>query len=266
MAAYKKSPRRPSAFTSWDPVADWYEGWVGPNGSRHHCRLAVPAVLELLELRSGEKILDIGAGQGVLAPFISRGGARYTGVDASERLLQFARKHHGHEGKFILGDAGRLFELPQLHPAEFDAVVFLLSLQDMTPLPAVLQSAAWALRPGGRGVLLLTHPCFHVPRQSGWGWDEGRKLHYRRIDRYLTPLDVPMKAYLGHKNGATRSFHRPLEEYINGLANCGLLLDRLLEIPTYKKFDGAKPNAKAQNLANQEIPLFLGLRARKLQK
>ena len=266
MAAYKKSSGRPTVFTSWEPVADWYDGWVGREGSRHHGRLAVPAVLELLELRPGEKILDIGAGQGVLAPFISKAGAHYLGVEASERLLHLARKHHGREEKFIWGDARRLAALPQLHAAEFDAVVFLLSLQDMTPLEAVLESAAWALRSGGRMVLLLTHPCFHVPRQSGWGWDENRKLHYRRIDRYLTPLCVPMKPYLGQKQGTTRSFHRPLEEYINGLAACGLLLDRLLEIPTYKKIESAQPAAQARNLANQEIPLFMGLRAWKIEK
>ena len=41
------------------------------------------------------------------------------------------------------------------------------------PLEPALASAAWALRPGGRLALLLTHPCFRIPRQSGWGWDEG---------------------------------------------------------------------------------------------
>ncbi len=29
----------------------------------------------------------------------------------------------------------------------------------------------------------------------GWGWDAGRGLIYRRIDRYLTPLKIPMQAY-----------------------------------------------------------------------
>jgi SAM-dependent methyltransferase len=256
---FNKSPPR----TSWDPVADWYSGWVGKDGSKHHRKLVIPVVLELLDPQPGTRILELGAGHGVLVPYIAKAGAKYTGVDVSEKLLRLARKYHGHQGKFVLGDARRLAKLPGLHPAEFDAVVFMLSLQDMEPLQPVLNSASWALKPGGSLVLLMTHPCFRVPRQSGWGWAEKRKLQYRRIDRYLTPLRVPMHAYPGKKAGVTLSFHRPLSEYINCLATCGLLLDRMKEIPTYKVHT-AVAHAKAKDLADQEIPLFLGLRARKV--
>ena len=259
--AQRRRRQEPSARTSWDPVAEWYAGWVGPEGSEHHRRLAIPAVLDMLHPQPGEEVLDIGAGPGALAPHIAEAGARYTGVDASPRLLEAARRQHGSSGRFILGDAARLAALPELRAGAFDGVVFLLSIQDMEPLDDVLRSAAWALREGGRAVLLMTHPCFRVPRQSGWGWDEGRKLRYRRVDRYLTPLPVPMKAY--GDGGATRSFHRPLEMYVNGLAVERMLVDYMWEIPTYKRAPPG-PQASAENLAHSEIPLFLGLRAIKL--
>ena len=112
-------------------------------------------------------------------------------------------------------------------------------------------------------VILMTHPCFRVPRQSGWGWDEGRKLRYRRIDRYLTSLSVPMKAYPGQQMGTTLSFHRPLGEYVNELARVGLVVDCMREIPG-NKIRLPAPENGANERADQEIPLFLGLRARKL--
>ncbi len=112
-------------------------------------------------------------------------------------------------------------------------------------------------------VILLTHPCFRVPRQSGWGWDSARKLQYRRIDRYMTPLPVPLKAYPGRQKGVTISFHRPLQDYINGLCQCGLYIDAMREIPTFQE-PSPGPRAGAIQRSNQEIPLFLGLRARKL--
>ena len=251
------------ARTSWDPVADWYDGWMGEGGSEHHRRLAVPAVIELLDPQPGEEILDVGAGQGVLAKPVAEAQARYTGVDLSDRLLRYARKHHSHRGRFIRGDARRLSELPDLEQGRFDGVVFLLSIQNMDPLRAVLRSAAWALKTGGRLVMLLTHPCFRVPRQSGWGWDEGRKLQYRRVDRYLTPLSVPKKPYRGHQKGVTLDFHRPLQDYVNGLADCGLAIDCIIEIPTHKAC-ASGPRARAANAANREVPLFLGLRAIKI--
>ena len=171
MTRRDRPPRRPATRTSWDPVADWYTGWVGEAGSKHHRQLAIPAVLELLELRRGEKVLDIGCGHGVLAPFVTKAGAQYVGVDASDKLLEYARRHHGRHGRFLLGDARSLPAVRGVREGEYDAAVFLLSLQDMDPLQDVLASATWALKPGGRTVLLMTHPCFRVPRQSGWGWD-----------------------------------------------------------------------------------------------
>ena len=44
---------------------------------------------------------------------------------------------------------------------------------------------------------------------------------------------------------------------------CGLLVDWMQEIPSHKVQEKGM-EAKAENRANQEIPLFLALRARKL--
>lgn len=255
--------RHPAAATSWDPLAHWYDGWVGEGGSEYHRQVAVPTVLRLLVPQSGERILDVGSGQGVLAPSMAAAGARYTGVDASPRLVQFARSHHAGQGRFLVGDARKLDRLPELQGELFDAIVFMLSLQDMDPLESVLAAAESVLEPRGRLVLLLTHPAFRVPRQSGWGWDDGRKLMFRRVDRYLTPLPVPMKPLPGREGAANRSFHRPIEAYVNGLSLHGLLTERIEEIPAHKLTADA-PNSRAANLARREIPLFLGLRARKL--
>jgi ubiquinone/menaquinone biosynthesis C-methylase UbiE len=256
---------KPAASTSWDPLAAWYDGWVGEGGSEHHRLVAIPAILRLLQLQAGESLLDVGAGQGVLAPYVAKAGATYVGIDASPRLLDMARAHHGTMGTFLHGDARALHRIKELKPASFDAAAFLLSLHDMDPLEDVLAEAARMLSPTGRLVLLITHPAFRVPRQSGWGWDEGRKLVFRRVDRYLTPLPVPMKTYRGRDGErTTTSFHRPLHSYVNSLQDCGLLTDRIEEVPAHKlRKDGANP--KANERARQEIPLFLGLRARKIR-
>ena len=256
---------RPGARMGWDAVAGWYDGWVGKGGSEHHRKLAIPSVMRLLALKKGESLLDIGCGQGVLAEQARRGGAAYTGVDVSPRLLEMARKHHkDNQTRFVQADACRLAASKDLKAGEFDAAVFLLSIQDINPLDEALTSAAWALKPGGRLVMLMTHPCFRIPRQSGWGYDENRKLNYRRVDRYLTPLPVPMKAY-GGGSGTTMSFHRPLHEYVNGLAapDVGMMIDHMDEITTYKADEG-RISDKTLAEAEREFPLFMALRARKL--
>lgn len=260
---------KPLASTSWDAIATWYDGWVGEAGSDHHRELAIPTLLDLLAPAKGESILDIGAGQGVLSPYITAAGATYTGIDASPRLLEIARRRHSKHGQFLAGDARNLSAVVGLQPGKFDAVAFLLSVQDMDPLEEVIASAAWALKPGGRIALLLIHPAFRVPRGSGWGWDDGRKLRYRRVDSYLTPQAVPMKTITtssGKQTRPTRSFHRPMSAYINTMSSNGLLLERMLEIPAHRVHAPPNPQEeKANERARQEIPLFLGLRARKIE-
>jgi hypothetical protein len=68
-------------------------------------------------------------------------------------------------------------------------------------------------------------------------------LQYRRVDRYLTPLPVPVETIGNQERRATTRFHRPLHAYVNALGACGFVVDCMKEIAT------------------QEIPLFLGLRA-----
>ncbi|MFN2483485.1 MAG: class I SAM-dependent methyltransferase [Candidatus Limnocylindria bacterium] len=259
-------PRRPApratAPTSWDPLATWYDGWVGEHGSDYHRALVIPAVLRLLEPAAREEILDIGAGQGVLAPLVARSGARYTGVDASPRLVEMARRRHASAGRFLVADARRLAGTAGLTAGGFDAATFVLSIQDMDPLDAVLDSAAWALRPAARIVVLMTHPAFRIPRHSGWGWDEGRKLQFRRIDSYLSEMAVPMKELGGGAPAfRTRSFHRPLSAYVNALAARGFAVDRLEEVPDLAPTRGQARRDRGSERARAEIPLFLGLRA-----
>ena len=231
---------------------------MGERGSRYHQKLVVPTALELLDPRPDEHILDIGGGQGVLAPAITRAGARYTGVDASPRLIDAAVRRHGRTGRFVVGDARDLASVPRLKAGGYDAAVFLLSIQDMDPLEPVFASLDWALRPASRVVIVMTHPAFRQPRHSGWGYDEGRKLTYRRIDSYLTPMAVPMKSVAGET--PTRSFHRPIETYVNGLAGYGFSIDVMRELADLPEGDrpGRRPT---RGKADAEIPLFLALRA-----
>ena len=247
--------------TSWDRVATWYDGWVGDRGSTYHRQLAIPAVLDLLEPRADEAILDVGGGQGVLAPYLAEAGVRVTVIDASARLIAAARRRHaGLRGaRFVAGDARRLSSVVGIEAGSFDAAVFLLSIQDMDSLGDVMGGIDWALRQESRVVLLMTHPAFRQPRHSGWGFDEGRKLTYRRIDGYLTEMAVPMKSLGG--GPPTRSFHRPVSAYVNALADVGFATDAMLELPDLPPDRRPGTATRGDARANAEIPIFLGLRA-----
>jgi SAM-dependent methyltransferase len=268
---FKRAPQRkffsrrpknvkPAAQTSWDPLAEWYDGWMGQDGSYHHREIAVPAVLEMLELQPQDAVLDLGCGQGVLSEKIQAAGAVYTGVDASPSLIEIAKQRHGNSGRFLLGDVTRLASIFELHPASFDAAVFLLSLQDMENLDAALRNALEMLAPNGKLVLLLTHPAFRIQRQSGWGTDPERKLQYRRVDSYLSEMAIPLKSYPG-KKGVSKTYHRPLQSYFAVLQKYGAVVEALKELSAEALLTPQTP--RAERRAVQEIPLYLALRARK---
>jgi SAM-dependent methyltransferase len=218
-------------------------------------------VLDLLDPGPGEEIIDVGGGQGVLAEYLAEAGARPTVVDASPRLISAAKRRHAgtRDARFLVGDARRLPAVAGLEEGGYDAAVFLLSIQDMNRLDEVARGMDWALRPNGRIVLLMTHPAFRQPRHSGWGYDEGRKLTYRRIDGYLSEMAVPMKSLGGGQ--PTRSFHRPISAYVNAFAGVGFAIDAMIEIPDMPPERRPGKAARADARANAEIPIFLGMRA-----
>jgi hypothetical protein len=108
-------------------------------------------------------------------------------------------------------------------------------------------------------VLLMTHPAFRQPRHAGWGFDPSRKLVYRRVDAYLGEMGVPMKA-IGDRR--TVAFHRPISTYVNGLAAVGFAVDAMVELPDLPDVL-RPPGRRPAGRAGEEIPLFLGLRARR---
>lgn len=216
--------------------------------------------MDLLQPQPGEEVLDIGGGQGVLAPHVADAGASVTVVDASAKLIAAAKRRHARlrGARFLVGDARRLAAVAGIEEASFDAAVFMLSIQDMDPLDDVMRSLDRALLSTARVVLLMTHPAFRQPRHSGWGFDEDRKLTYRRIDAYLGEMAVPMKSLGGGL--PTRSFHRPISTYVNALAEIGFATDAMLEIPDLPP-QQRPGKARGDARANAEIPIFLGLRA-----
>jgi hypothetical protein len=120
------------------------------------------------------------------------------------------------------------------------------------------------LKPAGHLILVLMHPCFRIPKQSAWGWDEKSKSQFRRVDQYLTSSKTPIQMHPGSDpSSTTLTFHRPLQAYLNTLGSHGLLIDHIEEWPSHKKSQPG-PKAAALDKSRKEIPLFLAIRARKM--
>lgn len=102
------------------------------------------AVATLLDPGPGERILDLGCGDGVLTAILAGSGATIIGVDASPELVSAARMR-GIDARVMDGHALD-FE------NEFDAVFSNAALHWMREPEKVLQGVHRALKPGGRFV------------------------------------------------------------------------------------------------------------------
>lgn len=101
-------------------------------------------VLELLSPQAGERILDLGCGDGALTEKIKAAGCDVHGFDASPELLEAARAR----GLSVtLGDGQSL-----AFDREFDAVFSNAALHWMLKPKAVVQGVAKALKPNARFV------------------------------------------------------------------------------------------------------------------
>ncbi len=120
----------------WDP--DKYA-----RNARFVADLAMP-VVDLLAPVPGERILDVGCGDGFLTAKLAALGCRVLGVDASAAQVEGARKL-GLE--VLVRDAAALD-----FPAEFDAVFTNATLHWVRDHDAAIDGAWLGLKPGGRFV------------------------------------------------------------------------------------------------------------------
>lgn len=254
--------RPPAAKTSWEGVSDWYADYLAKPGTLQ-ADIVFPGVARLLSCKRDTNHLDIACGEGSFAEYLTqKTPLTFAGIDASPSLIQKATRRHLRSAEFNVGDATRFAHM--LEPASFDSASCILALQNINPLLPVFRDIASALKPRGTFVFAINHPCFRQPRQSGWGWDEERKLQYRRVDRYTSDYEMPIIAHPGSAPSIkTLSYHRPLEHYVNALAQAGFMIDACEEW-TSNKISDSGPRAKAENVAREEIPLFLALRAKKI--
>jgi ubiquinone/menaquinone biosynthesis C-methylase UbiE len=211
-----------------------------------------------MNVQKDEKILDMGCGQGVFSRLLARAGASVTGVDLSSSLIDAARQRGGGI-RYFCNDAVH-FTLPR---EEFDASSFILSIMNMDPLDDTLHHQSKLIRKGGRLLLVLIHPCFRIPRQSSWGFDENKKIQFRRVDRYATSMAIPIQMFPGSRpSETTPTFHRSLQTYSQALAKHGFSITAIEEWTSHRKSEPG-PRARAENRAREEFPLFLALLARK---
>jgi ubiquinone/menaquinone biosynthesis C-methylase UbiE len=245
--------------TSWGGVSSWYEDVVG-DPSSYQQAVILPNVMRILSdvAQPGKTIVDVGCGTGLFSQEIAKSGARVIGVDPGETFISKAKETG--KGEFIVGTADKLPVPDDIA----DAAICILALQNIREAREAVMEWKRIVKTNGKVVIVLNHPAFRIPKQTGWGWDEEARKQYRRIDSYMSESEAGIVMNPGGKQDTlTASFHRPLQWYVKQLSGAGFALTRLEEWISHKK-SGAGPRQAEEDRMRKEIPLFLCLEAKKI--
>jgi SAM-dependent methyltransferase len=204
---------------NWDPAA------YGEHGAFVHGLAG--GVLEWLAAQPGERILDLGCGDGQLTQKIAAAGANVIGVDSSPSMVDAARS------RAVAAEIGDAESLP-FADASFDAVFSNAALHWVRGQDAMMHEVHRVLKPGGRfvaemggnGNIAAIRVAFSaVLERHGFGDREGDVNFYptpeeyaRRLQQHgftvermaLIPRPTPLEK--GGMSGWLRTFRRGVLE------------------------------------------------------
>lgn len=242
----------------WNRLGGWWDDYVGREGNEFHRGTVAPVTEQLLDVQPGERVLDIACGNGQFSRRLAELGADVVAFDLSESFVQRARSHAAiGRIEYHVADATDHARLVAF--GEFDAAVANMALMDIPEVEPLFRALPQMLRPGGRFVFTIIHPCFGYPLSPKAG---SRTGFVQVLNRALALVQrvVPHRVLLAGARavepfvGARQSlvylkpvarlgtgiigqpvphwyFHRPLEALLRPAFDAGLVLDALAEPP-----------------------------------
>jgi SAM-dependent methyltransferase len=200
--------------SGWEgPLATW---WAAEATTDPAYRSEVlPLLLELLRPASGQRLLDLGCGDGRVMTVVAKEGALVVGCDLSSDLLA--------RGSGMRVRA-RLPGLAWVAESAFDGAYAVLVLEHLDDVASLFEGAASAIRPGGRLVAVINHPVVTAPGSGPFvDHDDGEVLW--RWGVYLEEGSTAEPA----GDSSVRFGHRPFGSLLTAAAAAGWWLEVLEE-------------------------------------
>jgi 2-polyprenyl-3-methyl-5-hydroxy-6-metoxy-1,4-benzoquinol methylase len=256
---------------AWNRNAEFWDERMGEEGNDWFTILEWPAIERLLAIQPGETVLDAACGNGLTSRHLAALGAKVVAFDFAENMITVARKRsasHADSIQFEVLDATDEAALLALGEGRFDAALCNMALMDMADIQPLAHAISKLLKPGGRFVFSIMHPCFNGAKmefvaeledQGGFGFE----TYSVKVSHYLTPSIEHGNAINGQPQKQLY-FFRPLNVLLDTFFKAGFVLDKLDE-PGFPPDHPAGNNPLRWSGKYSEIPPILVARLRKIR-
>ena len=221
------------AQRAWNANATFWDEHMAEDNDFFNI-LVWPAVEKLLQPAAGKRLLDVACGNGLTTRRLARAGARVTAFDFSDAMIDLARKrNNASDIDYRVIDATGREALLSLGVGAFDGALCNMALMDMADIDPLIAALSSLIRPKGRFVFSILHPCFNNPASVQMGELEDRAgalvtTYSVKISRYLTPFTQAGLAMHGQPEPHLY-FHRPLSALLEPALEAGFVLDGIEE-------------------------------------
>lgn len=193
---------------------------------KYRTQLTDAAVLAAAEPIKNNRILDAGCGEGYLSrQFALAGAADVIGVDACADLIEAARTAADEASLNIVYRVGSVDKLA-VDSGTLDLVVCNHLVNDLPEIAGPFAEFGRVIKPGGRLVILMLHPCFYSPRAERGPvrrpFSPDEYFSVRTIEREFKVAGITSPA-------EATTWYRPLEDYTSTLSGAGFVIRELSE-------------------------------------
>lgn len=256
------------AQRAWNANAEFWDQRMA-EGNDFFNVLVWPAVEKLLQPAAGERLLDVACGNGLTSRRLAHAKAKVTAFDSSLVMINLAKKRSDSmDIDYRIVDATDPQAMLDLGEGAFAGALCNMGLMDIADIDPLMNALASLLRPNGRFVFSVLHPCFNNPATVQIGELEDRAgtittTYSVKISRYLTPYTQPGLAMFDQPL-AHLYFHRPLSALLSPALAAGFVLDAMEEraFPA-ENVGGSTPLSWSGRFS--EIPAALVVRMRSLR-
>ena len=254
--------------SAWNATAKLWDDRMGEKGNYFHQMLVWPGMENLLELKAGDRFLEIGCGTGLVARRLADRGINVLAFDFAPEMIRYAEartQNYGDRIQYKVLDATDEAALLKLGECSFDGAVSAMALMDMAEIDPLLRSLAKLLKPGSCFVFAIAHPCFNNPHIKMVAELEDRAgelvTEYSiKLARYLQP-SVARGLAIENQEKPHFYFHRPLHLLFRAAFQAGFFLDGLEE-PSFPPELSPGSNSLSWSGNFSQIPPVLVVRLR----